>query len=66
MAKMIKDTQKQVHPVTKEDGAWVRAIKTWVDPKVAGDKIFKGMIWYVAGGKIIRDKAGNDVTAQFK
>jgi hypothetical protein len=65
MAKMIKDTQKQVHPVTKEEGSWARAIKTWVDPSKPGDKIFKGMIWYVAGGKIIRDKAGNDVTALY-
>lgn len=65
MAKMIKDTQKQVHPVTGEEGSWSRAIKTWADPKKEGDREFRGMVWHVNGGKIIRDKAGNDITALF-
>ncbi len=66
MAKMIKDTQTQVHPVTGEEGSWSRVIKSWADPKKAGDKTFKGMAWYVKGGKMIRDKSGNDITALFK
>lgn len=65
MAKMIKDTQTQVHPVTGEEGSWARAVKTWADPSNPGDRTFRGMIWHVKGGKIIRDKAGNDVTKLF-
>jgi hypothetical protein len=65
MAKMIKDKVTQVHPVTKEEGSWTRVFKTWVDPKKPGDRQFRGMVYYVSGGKIIRDKAGNDITALF-
>lgn len=65
MAKMIKDTQKQVHPVTGEEGNWARAIKTWIDPQKEGDRMYKGMVWYVKGENTIRDKAGNDISALF-
>jgi len=66
MAKMIKDTQIQVHPVTGEEGSWSRAYKTWINPKKPGDRIYKGMIWYVKGTSIIRDKTGKDITEVFK
>jgi len=65
MAKMIKDTQTQVHPVTGEEGSWSRALKTWADPKKEGDREFRGMIWYVKGSKVIRDKSGKDISALF-
>lgn len=65
MAKMIKDTQKNVHPVTGEEGNWVKVYKTWIDPKKAGDQVYKGMTYHVKGGKIIRDREGNDITHIF-
>lgn len=63
MAKMIKEKAEVLHPVTREKGAWVRIIKTWVDENKPGDRIFRGMAYRVEGGKIIRDKQGNDITA---
>lgn len=63
MAKMIKDTAKIVHPVTGEEGEWVKIIKKYIDPSKQGDKTFQGMAYKVKGGKIIRDKKGEDITA---
>ncbi len=63
MAKMVKDTAKVVHPITGEEGDWIKVIKNFSDPAIAGDRTFKGMAFRCKGRKVTLDPKGADITA---